>query len=296
MLIIDLKSPTCNDWITDFLCPYLYLQPMDAMPPSEPIAPFNLDLTHEANERNFVTALARGMEVLRCFNSNDRHKGLTELTKETGLPKPTVFRLANTLCKLGYLNFSGEREKYFLGAGVLGLGYAFLSKLDVRQHARPLMEELAEETQASVSLGLRDSLEMVYIETVRSSAPIGLQLTIGTRLPITTTSMGRAYLAATSDTDRRFLYDQIRLSDEQNWPRHQIKLNAASAEYEKYGYCTSFGEWEEEINAVAVPFVSADRVLWVLNCGGPAFILTKDKILNSVAAKLVELKNRIHEC
>ena len=143
-------------------------------------------------DRQFVTALARGLELLRCFGAGERHLGLSELARRAGLPKATVARLAGTLAKLGYLRYSEALGKYSLGTGVLSLGYAMLSNLDIRDVARPLMQELAEHARASVSIGVRDRLSVVYIEWVRSSAPITVMRGIGVRLPIATTSMGRA--------------------------------------------------------------------------------------------------------
>ncbi len=95
-------------------------------------------------DRQFVTALARGLEILRCFNPGERFLGVSELSRRTGLPKPTVSRLAGTLTKLGYLSFSGHYGQYQLAPGVLSLGYAFLSNVDIRQIARPMMQVLAE--------------------------------------------------------------------------------------------------------------------------------------------------------
>lgn len=141
-------------------------------------------------DRQFVTALARGLDILRCFNPGERYLGVSELARRTGLPKPTVSRLAGTLTKLGYLSFSGHYGQYQLAPGVLSLGYAFLSNIDVRQIARPKMQELAEYTQAAASIAIRDRLNVVYVETVRSSAAIALQLGIGSKLPIATSATG----------------------------------------------------------------------------------------------------------
>lgn len=139
---------------------------------SNDIERFDDDL--QEKDRQFVTALARGLELLRCFSPGERHLGVTELARRTGIPKPSVSRLAGTLAKLGYLNFSESLGKYSLGSGVLSLGYAMLSNMDIRQIAKPYMQELAEYSRASVSIGIRDRLSMVYVETIRSSAPIAL--------------------------------------------------------------------------------------------------------------------------
>lgn len=244
-------------------------------------------------DRQFVTALARGLELLRCFGPGERYLGVTELARRTGIPKPTVSRLTGTLTKLGYLNFSEERGRYCLGSGVLSLGYAMLSNLDVRRVARPFMQELAEYSRASVSIGVRDRLSMVYVETVRSSAPIALQHGVGARLPLATTSIGRAYLAATPESERNFLLDQIRIRDEANWPRIKVGIEQGLRDYEERGFCMSLGEWNPEIYGVGVAMTGLDDVVTAFNCGGPSYILTREKIENEIGPRLINLVKRI---
>jgi len=244
-------------------------------------------------DRQFVTALARGLELLRCFAPRERHLGVTELARRTGIPKPSVARLAGTLVKLGYLNFTEALGKYSLGSGVLSLGYAMLSNIDIRQIARPFMQDLAEYSRASVSVGVRDRLSMVYVETIRSSAPIALQRGVGARLPLATTSMGRAYLAGLPDNERHFLMDQIRLRDEAAWPRIKTGIEDGLRDYAERGFCLSLTDWDREIVGVGVPLQGPDGALMAFNCGGPAFMLSRDKLENDIGPKLVSLVERV---
>ena len=244
-------------------------------------------------DRQFVTALARGLELLRCFGPGERHLGVTELARRTGIPKPSVSRLVGTLCKLGYLSFSENLGKYSLGSGVLSLGYALLSNMDIRQLARPWMQELAEYSRASVSIGIRDRLSMVYIESVRSSAPVTLQRGVGARLALATTSMGRAYLAASSEVDRNFLMDQIRLRDERNWPRIKAGIEQGLREYADHGFCISIKDWDPEIVGVGVPFQCPDGTLMAFNCGSPAYVLTRERLEEDIGPRLVALVKRV---
>src|SRR5689334_4536435 len=75
-----------------------------------------------SKDRQFVNALARGLELLRCFRPGEVYLTNTELARRTGMPKPTISRLSYTLTKLGYLSYSAEQGKYQLGSGVLALG------------------------------------------------------------------------------------------------------------------------------------------------------------------------------
>lgn len=245
-------------------------------------------------DRQFVNALARGLEILRCFLPGEKYLSNTELAKRTGMPKPTISRLTYTLTKLGYLGFSNERGQYHLGSGVLSLGNSLLSNLDVRKLARPAMRELAEHSQASVAIGIRDRLDMVYIETCRSSSAVTLRRDVGSRIPIATTAMGKALLCALSQTERDFLMDHIRLGNEEKWPQIKASLEQAFKDYQDHGFCIAVGDWESNINAVGVPLIDPNgEEMMAFNCGGPAFLLPRDALMNDLGPRLVQLVHNV---
>jgi len=121
-------------------------------------------------DRKFVTALSRGLDVLRCFGPRDRWLANLDIAKRTGLAKPTVSRLAYTLTKLGFLRYSESTNKYALGSAAITLGFAALGQLDIRRVARPLMQELSEYTKTSVHLAVSDRLSMQVVDTYWNAA------------------------------------------------------------------------------------------------------------------------------
>jgi DNA-binding IclR family transcriptional regulator len=248
-------------------------------------------------DRHFVTALARGLDVLSAFRSRDRMLGNQELARRCGLPKSTISRLTYTLTKHGYLEHADDgsgNTGYRLGSAVLALGSAMLARMDMRQVARPLMQELADHSQAMVSLGVRDRLSMIYVENCRSESALTLSLDVGSRIPLATTAMGRAYLAACSENERQSLMERIRVLDEAGWPRISAGIETALAEYAETGCCTSFGEWQKDVNAIAIAFrPPGGRALMGLNCGGPVFSLSRESLLQSVRPQLLALADRL---
>jgi DNA-binding IclR family transcriptional regulator len=256
-----------------------------------------LPATKQSNakeDRHFVTALARGLEILSCFRSGEKMLGNQELADRAKLPKSTVSRLTYTLTKLGYLQYVDEAGKYRLGTASLALGSAMLSKLDIRQYARPYMQELADFSHATVSLGMRDRLSMIYVENCRSQAALTLRLDVGARIPIALTAMGRAYLAETSNTERNDILDRVRELDETKWPAIHEGVMRSVEEYQRLGCCTSFGDWQHDVNAIAVAFrpTNGSSILSI-NCGGPAFNLSSDFLLNEVKPRLLDLVERL---
>nr|WP_314623967.1 IclR family transcriptional regulator [uncultured Noviherbaspirillum sp.] len=241
-------------------------------------------------DRHFVTALARGLELLACFRSGDKLLGNQELAERSKLPKSTVSRLTYTLTKLGYLQYDDQVGKYRLGTATLALGSAMLSRLDIRQMARPLMQELADFSHTMVSLGMRDRLSMIYVENCRSQAALTLRLDVGARIPVASTAMGRAYLAEISSNERNDILERVRDLDELAWPTLRDRVMRAVDEYRTLGCCTSFGDWQPDVNAIAIAFRPSENAAPLsINCGGPAFNLSPEFLLEEVRPRLIEL-------
>jgi DNA-binding IclR family transcriptional regulator len=244
----------------------------------------------EAKDRQFVTALARGLEVLRAFTPHTPLLGNRELAASTGLPKPTISRLTHTLTRLGYLKYSERSGKYQLGTGVLSLGYAALSSMDARQMARPLMQEMAHQVDAMVSLGTRDRLSMVYVEHCRSPSAVTVRLDVGARIPLATTAMGRALLAALPELEQRVMMERIARQEPDQWPSIRAGIEQALEEYRTHGFTLSVGEWTSDVNAVGVALIPPDgSQILAFNCGGPSCELSRERLMNDLGPRLVDL-------
>lgn len=254
-----------------------------------------LEQSDASKDRRFVTALARGLDVLRCFEPGDVSLGNLEIARRTGLPKPTVSRLTYTLTSLGYLTYSERHGTYQLGSGVLSLGYAMLAGLSIRERARPLMQEFADDVDATIALGARDRMSMVYTEVCRGPGAVTLRMDVGSRIPIATTSMGRAFLAALPDSERDYLMQHIRKRAESAAEFRKIEkgIEKAREDIARRGFCLSIGEWRHDVNAAGVAVAGHDGEIFGLNCGGPAFRLSPELLEEDYGPRLVELARRI---
>jgi DNA-binding IclR family transcriptional regulator len=242
-------------------------------------------------DRHFVEALARGLELLACFRQKDGLLGNQELARRCGLAKSTVSRLTYTLTKLGYLTHVEEAGKYALGTATLSLASAMLGRLDIRKLARPLMQELADFSRCLVSLCSRDRLSMVYVDVARSSATVTLGLDTGSRIQIANSASGRAYLAVISDEQREEIMEGVReVAEVSRWPALQRGVAKALLDYRGLGVCCSFGEWQKDINAIAVPVRPGSNLPhMVISCGGPAYNVSSEFLLDEVRPRLIAL-------
>jgi DNA-binding IclR family transcriptional regulator len=246
-------------------------------------------------DRQFVTALARGLDVLRAFRPGEGHLANRDIAARTNLPRPTVSRLTHTLTRLGYLVHEAETERYRLGSAVLSLGYAAVAAMDLRSFARPRMQEIADYARSSCSLGDCQGLEMIYVETCRGrDAPITLGLDVGSRIPLATTAMGRAYLAGLDDAGRREVIGRLSRDDRKGWPALRRGVERALDGYARHGFVLSIAEWMPEINAVGVPVRLWDsgRVM-ALTCGGAASLLPRELLETEIGPRLVAARSQI---
>src|SRR5947208_5944923 len=178
-----------------------------------------------APDRKFITALGRGLEVLRCFGPRDRWLANQDIAARTGLAKPTVSRLVYTLTRLGFLRDAHSPRKYALGSAAVSLGYSALSQIDIRRAARPLLHALSQQTNASVHLAINDGLHMQVIDTYWHSAVFVID--IGSRVPVPTTSLGRAYVCALGEHGRRLMLEDIRARRPDVWPLAKKRFDQA---------------------------------------------------------------------
>ncbi len=245
-------------------------------------------------DRHFVTALARGLQVLACFGSGDSQLGNQELAVRCSLPKSTVSRLTMTLTRLGYLIQTPDTGRYRLGMATLSLGSAMLSRLDLRQVARPLMQELAAFSGASLSLGARDRLSMIYIEHCRGPAALTLSMDVGARIPLATSAIGRAWLAVIDQAQRRQVMAEIERSDRPAWPKVRAGIERAVKDHARLGVTCSLGDWQKDVNGIARAFQPGGGLPpMAISCGGAASGLPKDFLLAKVRPRLIELTQRL---
>lgn len=247
-----------------------------------------------AGDRQFVTALARGLEILRAFEPGDGPLGNQELAERTGLPKATISRLTYTLSALGYICYLERLGKYQLGTPVLALGYASLAGMEIRQTARAAMQELADRESVSVALGGRDRMSMRYLQTCHPESLATLRLEIGARVPLESTSIGHAFLCALPEGERRYLLKRIEERSGNDWPEIKDAIAQSEEDIAKKGFCTSFGQWRSDVHAVGVPLVPRDGApVMAFNCGGPAFMLDKERMEQEIGPRLVDLVRRV---
>ncbi|MGW0005448.1 IclR family transcriptional regulator domain-containing protein [Nocardia grenadensis] len=201
---------------------------------------------------DYVQSLGRGLAVIRSFDAGHPRRTLSEVAKATDLTRATARRFLLTLVELGYVRT--DSSLFWLTPRVLELGYSYLSSLSLPEVAGPHLESLANQVHESTSVSILDGEDIVYVARVPVSRIMTVSITIGTRFPAYSTSMGRVLLAGLSAaafeqylakvtltplTDRTVL-----TADEL---REQVRRTRES------GYCLVDQELEQGLRSMAAP-------------------------------------------
>lgn len=215
-----------------------------------------------------VRSLQRGLDVLREVNVSGGIRA-GELAQRLALPRPTVYRLLQTLEELGFVARSASDERFRVTRRATNLGDGYDASLFVCQNAGPVLSELARKVIWPLDLSTYENAAMVIQETTHARSPLSIDRgMIGRRLPVVRTSSGRAYLAFCPEGERQVIVRHLRRLDEpEDRPFLEnavlTKLLGDSAA-RGFGVRTG-GEFNPKTSSLAVPILCDGLVLGTLS-------------------------------
>lgn len=228
----------------------------------------SVSVERDGKDRQFVTALARGLDILRCFDRPGAEYSVSAIARRVKLNQPTTWRLCNTLIECGFLVRAPTGSALRVGAPALTLGYAAIKGLDLPEIALPYMRQLTERTRRSTSLSLRNGIEMISVERCDGDVVLPNE-PVGWRAAMTSGPSGLAVLAALPAAERELLIDTLRDHDPANWPRRLARIERASEQFGDVGYVTLEGMLDGQYSAVAISLMAEDGAsCWAISCGG----------------------------
>jgi DNA-binding IclR family transcriptional regulator len=213
-----------------------------------------------------VAAVERALEVLEALASAESDLGTNELARRTGVNASTVSRLLATLAANGYVTHVEDTGRYRLGLRLLQLGNIVLASLDIRDAARPHLEELVHETGETGTLSVPGERDAVTVDFVQSASSVQSVARLGRPSVAHATAAGKVLLAF---GDVPLPWEPL----ERFTPRTITdpgKLASAVERVHVRGWAEAAGERERDLNAVAVPvFETEGRLAAILGLQGP---------------------------
>ena len=244
-------------------------------------------------ERDMVSGLKNGLDVIEAFDDRRPRLSLTDVAQITGLSRAAARRYLLTLTRLGYAEHDG---KFFsLTPKILRLGYAYLSSTSLPVRIQPFLERVSETTGESSSAAVLDDTDVVYIARSATRRIMSIGLGIGSRLPAFCTSLGRAILAWKDPAWLDAYFRRVPLEARTPWTlTEEAAVRAALEEVRRRGYALVDEELELGLRSMAVPVQNAKgEVVCAINISIQASRMTADELVASALPVLTSVHGEL---
>lgn len=222
-----------------------------------------------------VQSVERAIDILLALSSAP--KTLTEVARETGLPKGTAFRLLSSLGHQNLVLKEKEGNLYMLGPGFLRMIQGLPAGISaIAGVAKPALTRLWQETSETIALHVRIGFERVCVEELPSPLPIRYMSDVGLAVPLWVGSAGKVLLAFTDDADRERVLASVGQAQQlDGTPFDADALRKELAVVQRRGWATSAGERIAGAAAVSVPIRQQPSFLASLSVLGPTSRLSR---------------------
>jgi len=220
-----------------------------------------------------VNVLERTFKILDAFSEDGQELGVTELIPKLRIPKSTIHRLIMVLERHGYVERSPKSEKYRLGAKLVQLGMHALSSLDLGKTATPHLERLVKQSGETAHLGVLRQGEVISLFYCQGTHVLRPPATVGRRVPVYCTSLGKAILAFLPEAERETILGALRFK--RYTPKTITRKSEFEAELKRVqnaGYAIDNEEFEEGLKCIGAPVRDhAGSVIAAISIAMPAF-------------------------
>jgi len=251
---------------------------------------------YEMSGENNVQTIDRAFDILNLLKENEKGMGVSDIAKRLDLSAPTTHRILQSLVFHKYVKQNSDNKHYELGVSCLELGRSFLDKLNLREVAGSILKKLRDDCRESVSLGIIDGTEVVFIDKFDALMDIAfVGSVVGSRSPAYCTAVGKVLLAYHDGDYVRKLFNNIEMkkiaaNTITNINNLLVELDIVRLQ----GYAISSEEIEDDLKCIAAPiWQSGDFPISALGVGGPINRIDQGINENNLIEKLVEAGREI---
>lgn len=234
-------------------------------------------MSESSDARQGMQSVLRALSVLEAV-ARSQPVGISALARSLGIPKATVHRILRTLGEAGWLAPQGApgEQRWVLTARALAVGARVMSQDDLRERARPILEELGRRTDENIHLSVPDGDSLVLIDKVPSSRPVQTVAQVGERVPMVLTASGWAFLShlPTSELTTR-VPPVVDLADGTSLTRKEVlaELEAVASR----GFAVNPGRWRTDVSAIGSAINDRQgQPVAALSISLPSYRLTDD--------------------
>ncbi|MFF0222894.1 IclR family transcriptional regulator [Streptomyces sp. NPDC004629] len=234
-------------------------------------------MSKPSDTRQGMQSVLRALDVLEAV-ALSQPVGISALARSLGIPKATVHRILRTLGEAGWLAPQGVpgEQRWVLTARALAVGARVMTQDDLRERARPVLEELGRRTDENIHLSVPDGELLVLIDKVPSTRPVQTVAQVGERVPMVLTASGWAYLSRLPAAELAGRVPPVvDLANGARLTRNQV-LTELQAVAEQ-GFAVNPGRWRPDVSAIGSAINDREgRPVAALSISLPSYRLTDD--------------------
>ena len=236
--------------------------------------------------------LIKAFEIIKLIADHQGEFGLNDICRRLNMNKTTVFRHIETLV---YMNLLEKREgSYFLGIGVFEMGNKVRIRNLIIERIHPVLEKLAKDVNETVNFAQIYDDTALYLYKAESRRSLQLRASIGDKLPLYCTALGKAILSIL-DTERLdSLITNLKMKKMTQYTvTDAVELMKKIHSVRMKGYSIDREEFDDGLVCVAVPFkISELGFIGGISISGPIdrFDDTRGRFL---VQRLLETRNEI---
>lgn len=220
----------------------------------------SMDDTRETlgnSQAYLVRSVVKAFSILELFTDDRTTLTAAEITQLTGENRATAYRFCQTLVALGYLEQLPDSQ-YRMGYNALRLAHTAIAGQELPDIARPILEDLRNDVHETINMAVRDGSEIVYVIRLKTSQILNIGLSVGSRLPVYATSLGKAILAFLPDEELKEVtgglnFDKIT----ENTVGGKKALSRQLTQIRESGYALNLEELSLGLRGVAAPILDS---------------------------------------
>lgn len=240
-----------------------------------------------------IQSLARGLKIMELLAASSDPVSITELAAELGIDKSSASRLVQTLAIYGYAEQDAASRRYRLGPQVVRLSRSLLTRMPLRDAAKPFLRQLVERTGECAHLAILAQDQALYVDQVESAASLRVTTGVGTLAPLHCTALGKCLLAfdnGIASPQELPSFTPRTITDPQALRLHLEQTR-------RQGYAVDDEEYDFGVRCVAAPvFDYRGKVIGAIGISGPAGRMGLDRLPHFAQVVLDaarELSNRM---
>lgn len=240
-----------------------------------------------SESRSDVASLLRGLTVLETLSRAVDSVTPQEVCDQTKLDRSAVQRLLRTLAGAGYVDRVSHGQ-YAVGPRSVTLGVNLMRAERLGTVAMPVLEQLQADVGETVNLAVLDGAVVVYVARIVTHQILSVNLDIGSRLPVSCTSLGRAMLAYLDPADAR---QRLESSDRTQRTSKTLTsitdIEHALALVAERGFAVTDEELELGLRSAAAPvFDARGNPIAAINVSVPAARVSVETLETTIGPRL----------